>query len=49
MRLTNLLLVVLAVIVAGSVLAVNRSVWVALLAGITVIVFAGMLALTRRP
>ncbi len=49
MRLTNLLLAVLAVIVAGSVLAVNRSVSVALLAGITVIVVAGMLALTRRP
>ena len=48
MRLTSLLLVVLLIILLTGVLAMNRSVWVVVLAGMAVLILAGMLGLTRR-
>ena len=49
MRLSNLLLVVVFLMILGGVLAVNRTIWVVVLAIVAVAVFAGVLALTRRP
>lgn len=47
MRLTGLLLVILLLLIAGVVYAVNPAIWVWVLAATAVIVFVGMLVLLR--